>query len=190
MMVVRPVTAGVFTVKKYFLRKKSLPQVPFLIRKTLKMDFENMNTIETHDTDMKARAAPHILSKFKGYTLLVFLSIIWGLAFVAIREAVLDLTPINLTLLRWIIASAGFLIILPFIKAKMKFERKDLPKLLVMSITNVAGYNIALNYAETSISAGLAALLISFGPVFITLLSAVTRDILPALSTGLPVSAT
>ena len=149
-----------------------------------------MNTIETHEKDMKARAAPHILSKFKGYTLLVFLSIIWGLAFVAIREAVLDLTPINLTLLRWIIASSGFLIILPFIKAKMKFERKDLPKLLVMSITNVAGYNIALNYAETSISAGLAALLISFGPVFITLLSAVTRDILPALSTGLPVSAT
>ncbi|MCL4336137.1 MAG: DMT family transporter [Candidatus Thermoplasmatota archaeon] len=133
-----------------------------------------MNFIETHETEIKKRTASQIILKFKGYTLLVFLSIIWGLAFVAIREAVLVLTPINLTLLRWIIASAGFLVILPFIKAKMKFERKDIPKLLVMSLTNVAGYNIALNYAETSISAGLAALLISFGPVFITLLSAVT----------------
>jgi drug/metabolite transporter (DMT)-like permease len=35
----------------------------------------------------------------------------------------------------------------------------------------VAGYHISLNYAETSISAGLSGLLISFGPVFVVVLS-------------------
>jgi O-acetylserine/cysteine efflux transporter len=37
----------------------------------------------------------------------------------------------------------------------------------------VVGYHLSLNYAETIVSSGLAGLLISFGPIFIVLLSAV-----------------
>jgi len=106
------------------------------------------------------------------YSGLMLLSVIWGLAFVAIKEADEVLSPVNLALLRWIVASFLFLALLPIIgRAKSKLERKDLPRLLVVAFSNVVGYHISLNYAETSISAGLSGLLISFGPVFIVLLS-------------------
>lgn len=106
------------------------------------------------------------------YSGLTILSVIWGLAFVAIKQADLELTPVNLALLRWLVASALFLVLLPLIgRPKTKFEKKDIPRLLVVAFANVAGYHISLNYAETTISAGLSGLLISFGPVFVVVLS-------------------
>ena len=97
---------------------------------------------------------------------------IWGLAFVAIKEADTELSPVNLALLRWLLASVPFLILFPIIgRPKTKFERKDIPRILAVGLTNVAGYHISLNYAETTLSAGLSALLIAFGPIFIAVLS-------------------
>jgi len=106
------------------------------------------------------------------YSGLIVLCVIWGLAFVAIKEADTELAPVNLALLRWLVASVPFLILLPIIgKPKTRLESKDIPRLLVMALANVAGYHISLNYAETTLSAGLSALLISFGPIFIAILS-------------------
>lgn len=102
------------------------------------------------------------------------MSVIWGLAFVAIKQADLELSPVNLALLRWFIASALFLMLLPVIgRPKVSFERRDVPRLLVVAFANVVGYHLSLYYAETSISAGLSGLLISFGPVFIVILSVI-----------------
>jgi drug/metabolite transporter (DMT)-like permease len=107
------------------------------------------------------------------YWLLFLLSIIWGIAFVAVRRADFELSPVNLALLRWLISSVAYGIVLLFLgRPKTPFERKDLPRLLVISFANVPMYHLALNYAETSVSSGLAGLLISLGPVFITALSA------------------
>ncbi|MGP8126056.1 MAG: DMT family transporter [Nitrososphaerales archaeon] len=107
------------------------------------------------------------------YSALVVLSVIWGLAFVAIKQATFELSPVNLALLRWLIAGACFLALVPIIgKPKTRLERRDLPRLLVIAFANVVGYHLALYYAETTVSAGLAGLLISFGPVFIVTLSA------------------
>lgn len=106
------------------------------------------------------------------YTGLVVLSLIWGMAFVAIKEVVTELSPVNLALLRWFIAAVPFLVLLPIIgRPKVPFERKDIPRLLVVALANVAGYHISLNYAETTLSAGLSSLLIAFGPIFIVVLS-------------------
>jgi len=106
------------------------------------------------------------------YSGLLILSIIWGLAFVAIKEADTELSPVNLALLRWLVASVPFLVLFPIIgRPKTKFERKDVPRLLAVGLTNVAGYHISLNYAETTLSAGLSSLLIAFGPIFIAVLS-------------------
>ena len=102
----------------------------------------------------------------------MILSIIWGLAFVAIKKADTELSPVNLALLRWLVASVPFLVLFPIIgRPKTKFERKDVPRLLAVGLTNVAGYHISLNYAETTLSAGLSSLLIAFGPIFIAVLS-------------------
>ena len=101
------------------------------------------------------------------------LSIIWGLAFVAIRYLDFQLTFEDLTLLRWLVASAGYCVLLSFVgRAKNSFERGDLPRLVTVAFFNVVGYHLSLNYAEKTVSSGLAGLLISLGPVFSALLAA------------------
>ena len=110
----------------------------------------------------------------KAYVVLLVLSLIWGLAFVAIRRADFELSPINLALLRWLLASAGFLAVSPFLlKPKVKFERRDLLRLLVISLLNVPAYHLALNFGETTVSSGLAGFLVAMGPVLIAVFSAV-----------------
>jgi drug/metabolite transporter (DMT)-like permease len=105
--------------------------------------------------------------------LVVILGVTWGLAFVAIRTADFQLSPVNLTILRWLIASAGFLVLAPFFgKPKQPVQRHHIPRILVVSLASVTGYHLSLNYAETIVSAGLAGLLISLGPIFVVVLSA------------------
>ncbi len=108
----------------------------------------------------------------KSYTLLLALSVLWGLAFVAIRRADFDLSPVDLTLLRWIIVSGAFLLLAPFIgRLKVPFQRTDLLRFLVVALSNVVIYHLSLNYAESIVSASLAGILISLGPVFVVVLS-------------------
>lgn len=114
------------------------------------------------------------MDKSRTYSLLITLSVIWGLAFVAIRRADFELNPVNLTVLRWFIVSAAFLVIYPFwVKPRARFDRKDVPRLAVVGLTNVVVYHLALNTAETTVDASLAGLLISFGPIFLVILSGV-----------------
>ena len=104
--------------------------------------------------------------------ILAILSIIWGMAFVAIKYSVTFLSPVNLTLLRWFLASCALLALAPFLgRWKGNFQLKDLPRLALVSFANVVSYHLTLNFSESSISAGLAVLITSMGPVFILLLS-------------------
>src|SRR6266516_4312362 len=105
-------------------------------------------------------------------SLVVTLGVTWGLAFVAIRTADFQLNPINLTVLRWLIASAGFLALTPFFgRPKHPVQKHHIPRILAVSLASVTGYHLSLNYAETIVSAGLAGLLISLGPIFVVVLS-------------------
>jgi drug/metabolite transporter (DMT)-like permease len=106
------------------------------------------------------------------YSGLLVLSVIWGLAFVAIRQADTELSPVNLALLRWFVACIPFLALFPMIgRPKTRIEARDVPRLLLVALANVAGYHLSLNSAETTLSAGLSGLLISFGPIFVVVLS-------------------
>lgn len=116
-----------------------------------------------------------VIKKIKTYFLLIILSIIWGVAFVAIITAETYLSPVNLALIRWFVSAAGYLAILPFLgRAKTKFDPKDIPRLLVISFANVPLYHLSLNFGETNVSAGVAGLLVSLGPIFIVLLSRIS----------------
>jgi drug/metabolite transporter (DMT)-like permease len=128
----------------------------------------------------------------RGYGLLIPLSMIWGGAFVAIREADFELSSVNLTLLRWFIVCAAFLVLYPFIvKPRVKLERRDIPRFLVVGAFNVAIYHLSLNYSEKTVDASLAGLLISLAPLFGVVLSAiflqekVGRRVFLALALGL-----
>ncbi len=112
-------------------------------------------------------------SRLVSYGLVISLSVIWGLAFVAIRRADSELSPINLTILRWLIASGGFLVLAPFVgRPKQPIQKRHIPRILLVSLASVVGYHLSLNYAETIVSSGLAGLLISLAPIFVVLLSA------------------
>jgi drug/metabolite transporter (DMT)-like permease len=129
-------------------------------------------TVETRlETKMEHKSLRE--SRLFTNSLVVILGVIWGMAFVAIRTADFQLSPVNLTILRWLIASAGFLALAPFFgKPKQPVQKHHIPRILVVSLASVAGYHLSLNYAETIVSAGLAGLLISLGPIFVVLLSA------------------
>jgi drug/metabolite transporter (DMT)-like permease len=132
------------------------------------------SSVSAEESSRKGKFA-ELRDHARSYFLLIILSIIWGIAFDAISVADKLLSPANLTLLRWFIAAAGYLAILPILgKTKTKFEMKDLPRLLVISFANVPLYHLSLNYGETTVSAGVAGLLVSLGPLFIVLLSRVS----------------
>ncbi|QQG49460.1 MAG: DMT family transporter [archaeon] len=114
------------------------------------------------------------MASIRPYALLITLSVIWGMAFVAIRQADFELDSNNLTLLRWLIVSAAFLILYRFIvRPKAKFERKDFPRLIVVAATSVAIYHLSLNASEKIVNASLAGLLISLAPLTTVLLSSI-----------------
>jgi drug/metabolite transporter (DMT)-like permease len=124
------------------------------------------------DTTSRVHWSPKVV--ILGYGLVLTLSVIWGLAFVAIRRAEFELSPPNLTILRWLIASAGFLVLAPvYGKPAKPVQRRDIPRILLVSFASVVGYHLSLNYSETIVSSGLAGLLISFAPIFVVLLSAI-----------------
>lgn len=124
------------------------------------------------ETKSRVHWSPKIV--ILGYGLVLTLSVIWGLAFVAIRRAEFELSPPNLTILRWLIASAGFLVLAPvYGKPAKSVQRRDIPRILLVSFASVVGYHLSLNYSETIVSSGLAGLLISFAPIFVVLLSAI-----------------
>ena len=90
----------------------------------------------------------------------------------AIRSVVAELSPVNLALLRWLVASACFLAFAPLVgKPRTRFERKDFPRLLTVALFMVPMYHLSLNFAETTVSSSLAGLLSSLGPVFVAVLS-------------------
>jgi drug/metabolite transporter (DMT)-like permease len=101
----------------------------------------------------------------------------WGLAFVWIREGVRELTPVNLTLMRFSIAAVGFVLFAAlFLRHRLRVALRDIPRLVASGAAAVPAYHISLNFAEQSVEAGTAAILIATAPIFATVLSGLYLD--------------
>jgi len=103
----------------------------------------------------------------------------WSSAFVAIRIAIPSFDPGAMALLRFLIAS---LAIAAWVAARRRaagsapegswrIARRDLPGLLLLGATGVAGYHLLLNAGERTVSAGNASLLICTAPVWTVILA-------------------
>lgn len=109
----------------------------------------------------------------KGWQLhasLLLLVLFWGLAFVAIKQALVHMSWITLTFLRFAVADAlffGYLVRTG--QWRRPPPRKDLPMLLLLAFFGFVGYHLFLNLGETdpSVTAGTAALIIASVPAFI-----------------------
>src|SRR5437773_1392531 len=100
---------------------------------------------------------------------MVLLVLFWGLAFVAIKQALAYMSWITLTFLRFAVADGlfvGYLVATRQIRQPP--ARVDLPMLVLLAFFGFTGYHLFLNLGETdpNVSAGTAALIIASAPAF------------------------
>jgi drug/metabolite transporter (DMT)-like permease len=103
---------------------------------------------------------------------LVLLVLFWGLAFVAIKQALGYMSWITLTFLRFVVADALFVAYLMMTRQiRNPPVRADLPMLVLLAFFGFTGYHLFLNLGETdpNVSAGTAALIIASAPAFIAI---------------------
>ncbi|MHB8604973.1 MAG: DMT family transporter [Thermoplasmatota archaeon] len=95
----------------------------------------------------------------------------WGGAFAAIKLALdAGLSPLELTLTRFAV-SAPFFIVALLLLGRPRFERADWWRVALIAFLSVAGYHLALNFGETQVAAGTAAILVATGPIWTALVS-------------------
>ncbi len=107
------------------------------------------------------------------HALLLATAFCWGMAFVFIKQALLALTPVELTVLRFGLAGLAFLLYLCLSPAARRpVARGDWGRFLLLGLLGVPAYHLALNFGEQWISASTASLIIAVNPLLTALLSA------------------
>jgi drug/metabolite transporter (DMT)-like permease len=104
--------------------------------------------------------------------LLLLAVTLWASAFVGIRAGLQEYTPGGLALLRLIIASLCMFIMQISLPVRNEITWRDKFYLLLLGIIGIGFYQIALNYGEIFVSAGITSFIISLSPL-ITLIFAV-----------------
>ncbi|TCP18623.1 EamA-like transporter family protein [Scopulibacillus darangshiensis] len=91
--------------------------------------------------------------------------ILWSSAFAGIKEGLAGYSPGHLVLMRFLVASAVFL--LYACTGKIRLPRKeDLPKIIGLSLAGITIYHSCLTFGEMAVPAGTAGLLIASVPAF------------------------
>src|SRR5256886_17514612 len=106
---------------------------------------------------------------------MLFVVLVWGLAFVAIKQALVYMSWITLTFLRFAVAAMLFVGSLAARRQLRPAPRRaDLPRLTLLAFVGFTGYHLFLNLGETdpTVTAGTAALIIASTPAFIAVLAA------------------
>jgi drug/metabolite transporter (DMT)-like permease len=95
--------------------------------------------------------------------------LVWSSAFVAIRVALRDLDPVQLTVARLVIASAALAAVAPFLGVGWP-AKGDLARITLAGATGMTGYQLLLNTGEVRVTAGTAGLLVATFPVLTAVL--------------------
>ena len=97
---------------------------------------------------------------------------LWASAYAGIRVGLKSYSPAHVALFRFLVAS----VVLAIYATQAHFRRprwRDVPRLALTGMFGISFYNLALNYGEVSVSAGVSSLLIFSAPIWIALLSTV-----------------
>jgi drug/metabolite transporter (DMT)-like permease len=97
--------------------------------------------------------------------------ITWSSAYAAIAYALASFTPGEVALARLIIGSLCFALLIWARRVPLP-QRKDWLQVAVLGVIGLTVYHLCLNYAETRIASGTAAIIISLVPAATTTLSA------------------
>jgi drug/metabolite transporter (DMT)-like permease len=107
-------------------------------------------------------------------TALILCLFFWSSAFVGIREGLKDYDPGSLALFRYLVAS--FCMIFFYLRAHHRHAKISFKEVLTIFLVGVIGftiYNVALNYGEVSVNAGISSFIVSQMPVGIVILAAI-----------------
>lgn len=106
------------------------------------------------------------------YAALLSVALIWGASFAAAKIGISELAPLNLVVLRFIVAAAIFAAILAARRAQAAIDRRDVPRLAVLGFLMITSYfyiqYTALLYTTTI----NAALIVATSPVWAATLAA------------------
>jgi drug/metabolite transporter (DMT)-like permease len=109
-----------------------------------------------------------------GLTILSVL-ILRSTSYIGIRYALHSYSAENLAFLRYLTASAIFLVIAIFQKIRIP-KLIDLPGLAALGLLGFTLYNLLLNYGETTVDAGTASFVINTVPFFSLIFAAVMGE--------------
>jgi drug/metabolite transporter (DMT)-like permease len=96
----------------------------------------------------------------------------WSSAYAAIAYALASFTPAEVALARLAIGSLCFAVLMRLKRIPLP-ARRDWPQLALLGVIGLTVYHLCLNYAETRIASGTAAILISLVPAATAAVSAV-----------------
>ncbi|PGM65369.1 hypothetical protein CN947_04985 [Bacillus cereus] len=95
--------------------------------------------------------------------------IIWGVNYTIAKYGLLEFTAIEFTALRMMAAAPLLLLLTFFIEKSLYMERKDIPRLIIVSVVGIVLYQTLFMETVKYTSATNASLLISISPIFTTL---------------------
>jgi drug/metabolite transporter (DMT)-like permease len=125
----------------------------------------------------------------KAYLALAVVCVLWGTTYLAIRVGVLTFPAFLFSGIRQLGAGLILWLILPFLKKKNKLTFSAIVKQVAPGILMIACGNGIITWAEKYIPSGLAALIVSIMPLYITLISLVVvkekKQFNSFISTGL-----
>jgi len=98
--------------------------------------------------------------------------VLWASAFAAIRKALQHYAPTHLAFSRFLVASVVLAVVATFSKVRLPVL-SDVPRVLLVGLCGIAGYNIALNYGEVTVTAGAASFIVNTVPIWTSLLSVI-----------------
>ena len=101
---------------------------------------------------------------------LAFTLVVWASAFAGIRAGLRSYSPAQLAVFRFLIAS----VTIGIYAASAHFRRpklSDIPGFFISGLIGISFYNLALNYGEVRVTAGVASLLIASVPIWTALLA-------------------
>jgi len=105
-----------------------------------------------------------------GLQLCLWLTVIlWSSSLVAIRIGLHSYTPGALGLLRYLVASACLIILYFRVPQRHVPTLRDLLHIIFIGALGIGVYNIAINYGEIAVPAGIAGFVIGLMPVFTTI---------------------
>lgn len=93
---------------------------------------------------------------------------VWASAFAAIRQALGEFTPEELSVFRLVVASLALAVVASFRSIGWPL-RADAPRVVAVGLLGMAAYQLLLNSGEQTVEAGTASILVATAPIFVAL---------------------